>query len=49
MPDSELELLKYVIVVKNINRTLEETEKEGFSHIMKGALKTVLTIQHNIL
>lgn len=33
----------------SIIRTLEEIEKEGFSHIMKGALKTVLTTQQNIL
>lgn len=32
----------------SIIRTLEEIEKEGFSH-MKGALKTVLTTQQNIL
>lgn len=30
-------------------RALEETEKEGFSHIPKGALKTVLTTEQNIL
>lgn len=33
----------------SIIRALEETEKERFSHIMKGALKTVLTTQQNIL
>lgn len=33
----------------NIIRALEEIEKERFSHIIKGALKTVLTIQQSIL
>lgn len=32
----------------NIIRALEEIKKEGFSYIMKGALKTVLTTQQNI-
>lgn len=48
MPDSELKLAKYLILMTNIIRALEEREKEGFSHIMEGALKTVLTTQQNI-
>lgn len=48
-PDSELELFIYLIIMKNINRALIEIEKEGFSHITKGALKIILITQHNIV